>query len=93
MFVTALAVGQRTVTGVITDAKDAPIIGASVLVNGTKVGTVTDIDGKYSINVPAGSSILVYSLVGQKTEEVTIGASNTVNVVMKDDNSVLTEVS
>lgn len=92
LFVVGFAVAQRTITGTVSDPKGSPIIGASVLAKGTKVGTVTDIDGKYSLSVPATATALTFSLVGQKSEEVALGASNVVDVTMKEDNSILNEV-
>ncbi len=73
-----MAVAQVTkVTGVVVDADtDEPIIGASVLVKGTTIGTITDIDGKYTIeNIPSGSKSLVISFVGMRTVEVAITTS------------------
>lgn len=63
-----------TVTGIVVSADDnEPIVGASVLVKGTTLGTVTDLDGRYSINnVPADAKILVISYVGMKTQELAI---------------------
>ena len=63
-----------TVTGIVVSADDnEPIVGASVLVKGTTLGTVTDLDGRYSINnVPADAKILVISYVGMTTQELAI---------------------
>jgi TonB-linked SusC/RagA family outer membrane protein len=70
----------RTVSGVVTDADDGePLIGVSVLVKGTSVGTVTDIDGKYSLEVPDGGETLVFSYVGYTTFEAPISGTS-VNV-------------
>ena len=52
---------QRTISGKVADAGGEPLIGASVVVKGTSSGTVTDIDGSYSLSVPSDSKILVYS--------------------------------
>lgn len=60
---------QSTVMGTLTDPNGEPLIGASVMVKGTSSGTVTDYDGKYSLNVPAGSDILIFSYVGYETKE------------------------
>ena len=73
-----LAVAQVTkVTGVVVDADtEEPIIGASVLVKGTTIGTITDIDGKYEINnIPATGKSLMISFVGMRTVEVPITTS------------------
>jgi len=83
---------QRTITGTITDESGEPLIGASVLVKGTSTGTVTDIDGSYSITVPEGSTTLVISYTGFATQEVELGASNVVDVAMAEDVEQLSEV-
>jgi Ca-activated chloride channel homolog len=75
---------QRTITGTVGDAKGEPIVGASVLVKGTTTGTVTDIDGKFSIAVPKDAQKLVFSFVGYKTQEITLGANNVINVNLEE---------
>ena len=76
------ATAQRTITGTITDDQNEPLIGASILVKGTSVGTVTDLDGKYSLKVPEGSDVLVFSYTGFENQEITLGVSNVVDVVL-----------
>ena len=71
----------KTVTGVVSDATGT-LPGANVIVKGTTRGTQTDIDGKYSIQVNTGET-LVFSFVGMADREITVGASNTVNVVLE----------
>lgn len=82
-----------TVTGVVTSAEDgAPIIGASVLVKGTSIGTVTNLDGEFSIpNVPASAKTLVISYIGMTGKEVAI-RSGIINVALQSDNRLLDEV-
>ena len=59
---------QTIVTGVITDANDgSPLIGANVLVKGAGTGSIANVDGKYSVNVPNGKNVLVFSCVGYRT--------------------------
>jgi TonB-linked SusC/RagA family outer membrane protein len=77
-----LALAQRTVTGTVTGDGEA-LIGASVGVKGASAGARTDADGKYSVKVPAGSTTLVFSYTGYATQEITLGASDMVDVVMK----------
>ncbi len=81
------------VSGMVTSAEDGlPVVGASVLVKGTSVGTVTNMDGKFAINnVPAGQQTLMVSYVGMHTQEVAITSSN-LSIVLKTDNEVLDEV-
>ncbi|MDV7399851.1 carboxypeptidase-like regulatory domain-containing protein, partial [Arthrospira platensis SPKY1] len=83
---------QRTVTGTVTDQGGEPLIGASVLVKGTTTGTVTGIDGTYSVRVPEGSDVLVFSYTGFETLEITLGASNVVDVVMQEGVTLETAV-
>ena len=80
-----------SVTGTVTSADDGePVIGASVLVKGTTTGTVTDIDGNFTLSVPAGAKTLVVSYIGYKTQEVAVAPR--VTVVLKGDNELLDEV-
>ncbi len=75
------AYAQRTVTGTVTDAQTGEtLIGANVLVVGTSSGTITDFDGNYSINVPAGSTTLEFSYTGYSSERVEIGNQSVINL-------------
>ena len=82
----------RKVTGTVTSEEDGlPVVGASVLVKGTTVGTVTDIDGNFTIsNVPSSAGTLVVSFIGLQTQEVKI--QPVMKVVMQSDDKVLDEV-
>ena len=73
---------EKTVTGVVSDAS-GPLPGANVVVQGSKTGTQTDVDGKYSIKAKAGD-VLVFSFVGMTETTAKVGASNSVNVKMQD---------
>jgi len=84
---------QRVITGkVISEEDGLGLPGATVLVKGTTVGTTTDLDGNYSINVPAGSDVLIFSFVGLKSAEEAIGNRTVVNVTLTTDASQLSEV-
>jgi TonB-linked SusC/RagA family outer membrane protein len=84
---------QRVVTGkVISDEDGLGLPGATVLAKGTTVGTTTDLDGNYSINVPAGSNVLIFSFVGLKASEESIGNRTVINVTLSIDASQLSEV-
>lgn len=84
---------SRTVTGKVTSAEEPEgIPGVNVLVKGSATGTITDLDGVYSVQVPAGSDALVFSFVGYLSQEIAIGNQNTVNVVLEQDVASLEEV-
>ena len=87
-----LANAQTTkVTGTVISADDnEPIIGASIVVKGTMVGTVTDFDGAFSLDVPSSAKTLVISYVGMKSQEVAV--KPVLNVMLEGDNQVLDEV-
>ena len=80
------------VTGTVISEEDGlPVVGASILVKGTTVGTVTDMDGKFALsNVPSSAKTLVVSFIGMATQEVAI--KQTVNITLKSDAEVLEEV-
>ena len=83
---------QKTVTGTITDKSDGlPVIGATVLVQGTSVGTATDLNGKYSILAEPGST-LVFRFVGMKSQSVVVGDQNVIDVTLELDDVGLDEV-
>jgi iron complex outermembrane receptor protein len=80
---TASINAQKTVSGTVTDATNGDaLIGANVLVKGTGTGTITDIDGAYSLKVSEGT-VLVFSYTGYIDQEVTVGSSSTVNVILE----------
>ena len=88
-----LVMAQKIVTGSVTAEEDGtPIPGVNVLVKGTAVGTVTDIDGNYQISVPDERGVLVFSFIGLATEEVVIGAQSVIDMVMTADIKQLTEI-
>ena len=82
---------SNTVSGTVFDEQREPLIGASVLVPGTTVGTSTDVQGRYSVTVPNGVSSLQFNYIGYKSQTRAI-AGNTMNVVMQEDNAQLDEV-
>lgn len=92
MLYVGLAVAQISrVTGTVTSADDGePIIGASVLVKGTTVGTITDTDGKFFLDVPNERKILIVSYVGMNSQEVAV--KSVVNVLLQSDTQNLEEV-
>lgn len=90
----ALFAQTRVVTGTVTSAieGEGPIPGVSVVVPGTTLGAYTNIDGKYSLNVPANANTLIFTFVGMKTEEVAIAGRSVIDLVMSLDLLNLDEV-
>ncbi|WP_296946511.1 SusC/RagA family TonB-linked outer membrane protein [uncultured Dysgonomonas sp.] len=85
-----IAAQTTKITGTVIDTNGEPVISASVVVKGTTVGTVTDLDGTFSINVPDGKNTLVFNLVGMKSIETK--ATQNMRVVMENDDKLLDEV-
>ena len=81
---------EKTVSGTVSD-DSGPLPGVSILIKGTTSGSETDFDGKYSIKSKVGD-VLVFQYLGYKKEEVTVGNSNTIDVTLSEDASVLDEV-
>lgn len=82
---------QKSVTGVVVDSQNEPVIGASVLEKGTSNGVITDLNGGYSLKVSPGA-ILIFSYIGYKKQEIAAGDKTTVNVTLKEDTEQLDEV-
>lgn len=76
LFFTLGLYGQSNISGTVTDASGNPLIGVSVLVEGSNIGTITNVNGEYSLNLPSGSSNVLFSYVGYNTETklVTVAA-------------------
>jgi len=90
--VSGLTIQQRTVRGTVTDNNNNPLPGVTVVIQGTTQGTVTDVNGAYSIsNVPVDAT-LVFSFVGMGTQEVVVGNQTDINVVMVEETIGLEEV-
>ena len=83
---------QRTVTGTVVDDAGVTIPGVNVFLQGTGTGVVTDIDGKYTINVPNAEAVLVFSFVGYTTFEQVVGNQTIINVTLKEGAQELDEV-
>ena len=81
----------KTATGVVTDQAGEAVIGASVIVKGTTNGTITDLDGKFTLGNVKNGDIIQISFVGYKTQEIKF-AGQTLNVILHDDTEVLDEV-
>jgi TonB-linked SusC/RagA family outer membrane protein len=85
---------ERTITGTVSSADDgSPLPGVNILVAGTtNVGTVSDVSGKYTIKLPSGYQAIEFSYIGMKSQTVTIGASNIIDVAMETSAAMLEEV-
>ena len=92
LFIGFFTYGQ-TVTGIVTDASDdSPLIGVTVLEQGTTNGSITDIDGTYSITVSSPEAILTFSFIGYATQEFQVGENAEINVVLGEDATQLDEI-
>ncbi len=83
---------QRAISGIVTDDTGEPMPGVNVLVKGTSTGTVTGFDGKYSLNLAEGQDVLVFSFVGFKSTEVTVGNRSVIDINLESDLTALEEV-
>ncbi|MDR3220192.1 MAG: SusC/RagA family TonB-linked outer membrane protein [Dysgonamonadaceae bacterium] len=82
---------SKTVSGIVTDEKGEPIIGASVAVKGSQTGTATDIGGKFSITAPVGSTLSV-SYIGYTAQEVKLGENMNLEIIIQEDQKQLGEL-
>ena len=79
------AMAQQSISGTVKDAKGEPVIGAGLYQNGNmRNGTVTDIDGKFTLSVPSGAVVTV-SCIGYKEMEFTVDQRRTYNLVLEED--------
>ena len=85
------AMAQSTVNGTVTDESGDPVIGATVRVQGTGVGTVSDMDGRFSVKASANATLEV-SYVGYQTEVVRLNGQSNINVVLKEEDTSLSDV-
>ncbi|WP_246255628.1 SusC/RagA family TonB-linked outer membrane protein [Cyclobacterium plantarum] len=89
----ALWAQSRTVQGLVTESSNGePVLGASVLIQGTTRGTVTDLDGRYELEVPSNEAILVFSYIGFQSKELVVGNRSTIDVVLEYSSEELSEV-
>lgn len=86
------AYAQSVVKGNVSDQRGEPIIGASVAQKGTSVGTITDLDGNFSLNTSSADATLVFSYLGYLTQEIPVKGKSALTVVLKEDAKMLDEV-
>ena len=82
---------QKPIKGTVVDATGEPLIGVNVSVKGTAIGIITDIDGKYTLEVPTNAT-LVFSYIGYRTQELSVGNQTTINITMQEDTQNIDEV-
>ena len=83
---------SKSISGKIIDEGGEGIPGVSIVVKGTQVGSISDIDGNYAIDIPGNGNVLVYSFIGYIKREMAIGTSNTMNLTMVEETQLLNEV-
>ena len=83
---------RHRVTGRVTDANNEPLIGVSIVIQGNSGGTITDIDGRYTLEEVDADATLVFSYIGYVPQKIVVGNQQTLNVQMKEDNQTLEEV-
>ncbi|WP_291858060.1 TonB-dependent receptor [Marinilabilia sp.] len=86
-----LSAQELTVRGTITDGMDEPLPGASVVIKGTAKGTITDVDGQYSLEVPS-DAVLVFSFIGMKSTEENVDGRSVIDIRMKEEIATLDEL-
>ena len=80
-------VGQSvSIKGTVTDTDRESIPGVTILVKGTTKGTITDLDGHYNLDVNSSSDVLVFSFIGMKTQEVSVGNKSVIDIQLETDN-------
>jgi TonB-dependent starch-binding outer membrane protein SusC len=89
---TAVEQPTRVITGTVVSEKGEPIPGATVIVKGTTIGTVTNPDGKFNLSIPANAQTIVVTFVGMKPQEITATGISSFNVTMVEDRLALDEV-
>lgn len=85
------AQSKITISGVVTDAEQEPLIGVTIMQKGTSTGTMTDLDGRFSLSVDENSALVV-SYVGYAAQEIPVGTNTVFNIVLSDDKNFLDEV-
>ena len=83
---------KKDVSGTVRDNTGVPIPGVSIVVKGTSMGTLTDVDGKFKLTLPAEAKSLVFSFVGMKAQEIAIGGQSQFNIVLQEETVGIEEV-
>ncbi|MCK9160636.1 MAG: carboxypeptidase-like regulatory domain-containing protein, partial [Bacteroidaceae bacterium] len=92
---TVAAMGQTSsvkVTGKVIDETNQPMIGVTVVVKGTSIGTTTDLNGNFSLSIPKSTKELLFSYIGYKSSQVAIPANHIIDYQMKSESQLLNDV-
>jgi iron complex outermembrane receptor protein len=92
LLVTQVSWAQKTISGKVLDEKGAPVVGASVVVKGGKIGTTTDATGHFNLNAPAGTTTVVVSYVGYSSKELDVTSSSDVSMTLQPTNTSLSDI-
>ena len=92
MLISATMMAQITVSGSVIDMQGEPIVGATIRESGTRSAAVTDVDGKYAINVQDANAILNVSFIGYQTQNVRIAGRKLVTITLEDDETALKDI-
>ena len=83
---------SRIIKGEVLDPNKEPLIGVGVVIKNTTIGTITDVDGKYSIQVPDNNAVLSFSYIGYKTKEIKVGSQRVINVSLEEESILMDQV-
>jgi len=83
---------NKQISGKVVDEQGQPLIGVSVLVKSTKIGTITDINGSFVLNAPTSESVLLFRYLGYSPKEFIVGTNKDINIVLSEDSKTLEEV-
>src|SRR5690606_9657827 len=87
------AIAQRQVTGRVTDAESGEVLpGVNILIKGTNNGTVTDINGRYRLEIPSEEAVLKFSFIGYLNEQIQVGEKSVLDVILVPNLTTLDEV-
>lgn len=93
LFISVFSYGQkRTVSGIVKESNGSPLIGVSVVIKGTTTGTITNLEGRYSVETASGKDVLVFTYMGYNTISEQVGTRTVVNVIMSEDTKALDEL-
>src|SRR5688572_8050300 len=83
---------QRAITGTVVDKDQQPVPGVNVVITGTALGSITNADGRYSIDAPSDAKSLTFTFIGMESQEVSIGSQTQINITLTEATTNLEEV-